>query len=139
MTGADGIWAGSYGMIVNAQTGVHASHPGLALDTACTAYALSRGYAVGIDAQGTLHSTTAFIPAWPNVQRVSAGENAVLALSAEGEMLVHAFDLHSKADFTFAQPVLALSAGPNHYAFLLADGSLEIRHADGSQQRYDHP
>lgn len=137
--GADAIWAGSYGLIVHDQTGMRASHASLALDAALTACAVSRGYAVGIDDQGGLHSTTALVPAWENVQRVSGGENAVLALTADGEVLAHGFDQHSQADFTFAQPVLALSAGANHYAFLLADGSLEIRYADGASEHYDHP
>ena len=28
-------------------------------------------------------------------------------------------------------PVLAIAAGADHYAFILSDGTLEIRHADG--------
>lgn len=136
LAGVQGIWAGSYGLIADGQ----ASHPSLALgDGWCSTYALSRGYAMGIDAQGRVHSTTASVPAWENVQRIAAGENAALALTADGEVLVHSFDRHCKADFTFPQPVLALSAGPDHYAFVLADGSLEIRYADGTAQHYDHP
>ena len=60
----------------------------------------------------------------------------MLALSGDGEVLAHVFDQHSKADFTFTQPVLALSAGTNHCAFVLADGTLTIRNADGSSETH---
>ena len=33
--------------------------------------------------------------------------------------------------------VTAIAAGPNHYAFLLDDGSLEIRFHDGRSERYE--
>ena len=131
VTGAERIWAGSYGVLVKTPSGIHASHAGLALNSACETAALSRGYAIGADEQGRVFSTMPQIPAWTDIARVSAGENAVLALTSDGQVLSHVFDSHSLCGFTFYQPVLALSAGANHYAFLLADGTLEIRYANG--------
>lgn len=134
ITGAQRIWAGSYGTLIQTQQSLIASHGSFSLGSDVTAAALSRGYAIGIDGQGVTHSTSPLIPEWTNVQRVSAGENAVLALTADGQVLSHTFDSHSLCSFTFNQSVLALSAGANHYAFLLADGTLEIRYADGQTQ-----
>ena len=70
------------------------------------------------------------------MKRLSAGENAVLALTEDGEVLSHLFDRHSKISFAFDQPVLAAAAGANHCAFVLADGTLEIRYADGIIDSY---
>ena len=67
--------------------------------------------------------------------RVSAGENAALALTKDGRVLAHVFDKACQCHFDFDQPVLALSAGPNHYAFVLGDGTLEIRYATGQTER----
>lgn len=136
ITGAQRIWAGSYGVLVQTEQGVQASHSGLALDGKLQTAAISRGYAVGVDETGALRSTTGLIPEWQNAARLSAGENAVLALTHEGEVLSHVFDEQTRCDFTFYQPVLALSAGANHYAFLLADGTLEIRYADGRVEKH---
>lgn len=137
LTGAQAIWAGSYGLLVRTADGMLASHPGLALDEKCELAAVSRGYAVGADAQGNTRSTTALAPQWTGVKRLSAGENALLGLRENGEVLSHLFDRHSKVSFAFDQPVLAIAAGPNHYAFLLADGTLECRGADGQVQIHE--
>ena len=51
-------------------------------------------------------------------------------------VLAHVFDSHSRCSFAFSQPVLALDAGPNHYAFILSDGTLEIRYADGTCEKH---
>ncbi len=134
LTGAQAIWAGSYGLLVKTADGVQASHPGIALDAACEMFAVSRGYAIGADGQGTTYSTTALIPQWTGVKRLSAGENAVLGLTESGQVLGHLFDRHSKVSFAFDQPVLAAAAGPNHYAFLMADGTLAIRRSNGEEQ-----
>lgn len=131
---AEHLWAGSYGLAVQTADGLNVSHPSLALDAPCQSMALSRGYAIGIDAQGNTHCSTPLVPAWTNVARVSAGENAALALTENGEVLSHAFGTHNRADFTFEQPVVALSATPEHYAFVRADGVLDIRYADGHSE-----
>ena len=85
---------------------------------------------VTLDENGSTHSTTALVPQWENIRRLSAGESAVLGLTQDGQVFAHAFG-RQQYDFRFHQPVLAAAAAPNHYAFLLADGTLEIRHADG--------
>lgn len=126
------IAAGSYGLLVRSQGANYASHGSMQLGNACEQFALSRGYAVGLDKEGTLHSTLEEIPEWQRVVAVSAGENAMLALSADGSVFHHVFDKHLKCTFDFGQPVLALSAGANQYAFILQDGSLEIRYSDGT-------
>ncbi len=131
LTEAQAIWAGSYGLLVKTAEGLQASHPGLQLNADCDLFAVSRGYAIGADAAGTTHSTTSLVPQWTGVKRLSASENAVIGLTEEGAVLAHPFGRNNHASFIFDQPVLAAAAAPNHYAFLLADGTLEIRHADG--------
>lgn len=131
LTGAQAIAAGSYGLLVKTADGLHASHPGIALDASCDLFAVSRGYAIGADASGTTVSTTTLIPQWTGVKRLAASENAVIGLTEDGGVWAHAFGRNNHASFAFDQPVLAAAAAPNHYAFLLADGTLEIRHADG--------
>jgi len=127
LSGVKRIWAGSYGLLAEAADGMHASHEGLMLNGSFETAAVSRGYAVAADAHGLTVATTPLIPQWQGVRRLSASENAVLALTEEGEVLVHLFSDAQPCDFTFTQPVLAVSAAPNHYAFLLQDGTLEIR------------
>ncbi len=134
---AQAIWAGSYGLLVKTAHGVEASHAGLSLQGDWKCAAVSRGYAVAADADGNTYSTTSLVPHWQGVARLSAGENVVLGLTAEGEVLAHAFDRHNLCSFSFDQPVTAIAAGPNHYAFLLMDGSLEIRFAGGETERYE--
>ncbi len=134
LTGAQALWAGSYGLIVQTADGLQFSHPGYQLEGAFQQLAVSRAYAVGLDAQGKTHSTTALVPQWTGVERIAAGENALIGLTGNGDVLTHVFDRHSKADFTFSQPVVAAAAGPNHYAFRLADGSVSIRYADGTSE-----
>ncbi|MBQ7866534.1 MAG: hypothetical protein IJ354_00080 [Clostridia bacterium] len=136
LSGAEAVWAGSYGVIVRCADGLHASHPGLALTADCDAVSLSRGYTIGVDAQGVLYSTTGLITPQENIARVSAGENAALMLDDEGSVSAHAFG-SSRFDFAFDQPVLALSAGANHCAFVLADGTLTIRNADGTREDFN--
>jgi hypothetical protein len=136
LAGTQRIWAGSYGVLAQAADGLHASHPGLALQGQVKTAALSRGYAVGIDAQGNVHSTTPMIPAWTGAECVAAGENTALALTADGQVLAHVFGSFSRYDFTFDQPVTAVAAGPNHCAFVLADGSLEIRRTDREHESH---
>ena len=136
LSGAEAIWAGSYGLLVKTPDGLHASHPGLALDGNCAQAAVSRGYAVGVDDAGAVCSTTHLIPQWSGVKRLAAGENAVLALAEDGQVLAHSFDSHSRCSFQFDQPVLAVAAGPNHYAFILSDGTLEIRTSDGGAENH---
>ncbi len=130
-TGAQAIAAGSYGLLVKTAEGLQASHPGLQLNADCDLFAVSRGYAIGADAVGTTFSTTELVPQWTGVKRLSASENAVIGLTEDGAVLAHAFGRNNHASFVFDQPVLAAAAAPNHYAFLLADGTLEIRYADG--------
>lgn len=137
LTGAQAIWAGSYGLLVQTADGLLASHPGVALKAACEQIAVSRGYAIGVDTQGNTHSTTALIPQWTGVSRVTAGENAVLGLTEDGRVFSHIFDRHSDWELAFQQPVLAAAAGPNHCAFLLKENVLEIRHSDGRLQRHE--
>ena len=137
LTGAEALWAGSYGLLVRTADGLHASHASLALDASCRLAAVSRGYAVGADADGNTHSTTFIVPAWTGVCRLAAGENAVIGLTETGQVLSHVFDERSRADFSFDQPVLAVAAGPEHYAFLLADGTLDIRFSTGETRHYD--
>lgn len=134
---AQAIWAGSYGLLVKTAQGLRSSHPGLALEAECERIAVSRGYAIGVDANGTTYSTTALIPQWTGVERLTASENAVIGLTEDGGVLAHAFGRNNQASFAFTQPVLAAAAAPNHYAFLLADGTLEIRHSDGRLQRHE--
>lgn len=136
LSGVSGLWAGSYGLVVETADGLHASHSGLMPDARCVSVAVSRGYAIGVDAQGRAVATTELVPQWTDVARVSAGENAALALTRDGRVLAHVFDKACLCDFDFEQPVLALSAGANHYAFVLADGTLEIRYANGQKERY---
>ena len=133
---AQAVWAGSYGLLVQTADGLQASHPGIALQADCCQIAVSRGYAVGVDAQGVTHSITALVPQWTGVAFLSAGENAVLALTQDGRVLSHVFDRHSRYSLSFSQPVLAAAAGPNHCAFLTADGALEIRYSDGRSRRH---
>lgn len=129
---AESIAAGSYGLLVRCQGTNHASHGSMQLDSSCVQFALSRGYAIGLDREGRVHSSIDGIPEWENIVAVSAGDNAALALSEDGSIYSYVFDKHLKCTFDFAQPVLAISAGANHYAFVLQDGSLEIRYSDGS-------
>ncbi len=131
LNGVQSISAGSYGLLVKTAGGLQASHPGLALEADCDVLAVSRGYAVGADAAGNIFSTTALVPQWTGVKRLAASENAVIGLTEDGTVLAHAFGRSNRVSFAFDQPVLAAAAAPNHYAFLLADGMLEIRHADG--------
>lgn len=133
--GAQAIWAGSYGLLVKTPAGVLASHPSISLQGEWTQAAVSRGYAVAVDAEGSTLSSTELVPQWSGVQRLAAGENAVIALNADGEVLSHVFG-HGTLDLTFDQPVLAVAAGPAHYAFLLEDGTLEIRFAGGEAQKH---
>ena len=135
LNGVQAISAGSYGLLVQTADGLHASHPGLALNADCELFAVSRGYAVGADAAGTTCSTTALVPQWTGVKRLTASENAVIGLTEDGTVLAHAFGRNNQASFQFDQPVLAASAAPNHYAFLLPDGKLEIRYADGRMEQ----
>lgn len=132
LTEVEKIVAGSYGLLIRSGGVNHASNPGLQLPEECITGSVSRGYAMGIDRGGTVYSTGITLPAWQNVIRISAGENAALALTQDGKVLSHAFDNHVKCTFDFGQPVLAICAGPNQYAFVLQDGSLEIRYADGA-------
>ena len=134
VAGAENLWAGSYGAVVRAADGMHASHAGLEAVGESSAVAVSRGYAVWLDEKGTMHSTTELIPEWQGISRVSAGESAVLGLTEDGEVFAHAFGPTGRYDFRFDQPVLAISAGARHCAFVLADGTLCIRYADGSGQ-----
>lgn len=129
---AESIAAGSYGLLVRCQGVNHASHGSMQLDNSCVQFALSRGYAIGMDRDGRVHTSINGIPQWETIVAVSAGENAALALSEDGNVHSYVFDKHLKCTFDFAQPVLAISAGANHYAFVLQDGSLEIRYSDGS-------
>ena len=129
---AEKIAAGSYGLIVRRQGRNHASNPGLEIDDGCGALALSRGYAMGLDDLGRVHSSSELVPEWENVARISAGENAALALTEDGKVLSQVFGTHVKCTLDFGQPVLAISAGANLYAFVLEDGSVEIRYADGT-------
>lgn len=137
LTGAQAIGAGSYGLLVKTADGLIASHPGIALEQDCELFAVSRGYAVGVDAAGNTFSTTALLPQWTGVKRLAASENAVVALREDGTVLSHVFGRTHQADFRFDQPVLAAAAAPNHYAFLLADGTLEIRYANGQKERIE--
>ena len=134
--GAQTIWAGSYGLLVKTPEGIMASHPSINLQGAWTQVAVSRGYAVAVDAEGNTYSSTALVPHWSGVQRLTAGENAVIALNADGEVFFHTFGHTSGFDFTFDQPVLAAAAGPDHCAFLLEDGTLAIRLSSGESQTY---
>lgn len=136
---AQQLWAGSYGLIVQTPEGLHGSHASLALDARCVTASLSRGYAIGVDTQGNTCATTSLLPQWTNVAAVAAGENAALALTKEGAVLAHVFDKNSRADFAFDQPVLAMSASANHYAFVLADGTLDIRYANGQTEQIALP
>lgn len=125
------IAAGSYGLMIRSQGHNYASHGSMQLDPQCERFAISRGYALGIDETGTVHSSLKQIPEWKQIIAVSAGENAALALAEDGSILSCVFDRHLKCTFDFAQPVIAVNAGANHYAFVLQDGSLEIRYSDG--------
>lgn len=136
LTGVQCIAAGSYGLLVKTADGIHASHPGIALNENCDLFAVSRGYAVGADAGGNTFSTTSLVPQWMGVKRLAASENAVIGLTEEGGVWAHAFGRNNHASFAFNQPVLAAAAAPNHYAFLLADGRLEIRRTDGTIQQH---
>ena len=136
LTGVQRIWAGSYGLLAETAGGLQASHPGLALDGRIQTAALSRGYAVAADAEGRLLSTTSLVPSWKGVKRLSASENIVLALTEEGQVLAHRFGHTDQTELTFRQPVLAVCAAPNHSAFLMADGTLEIRYADGRAENH---
>ena len=98
--------------------------------------AVSRGYAVAADSTGRTYSSSPVVPVWTGIERLAAGENAVLGLTHEGDVLAHPFGRHNTVDFVFTQPVAAIAAGPNHYAFLLDDGVLEIRRSNGESERY---
>jgi len=136
LSGAKRMWAGSYGLIVEAADGLHASHASLALlNSVGQTAAVSRGYAVALDEAGTTHPTTPLVPQWENVKRLSAGESAVLGLTEDGKVLAHAFG-RQQYDFHFTQPVLAAAAGAKHCAFVLTDGTVDIRYADGKQDVY---
>ena len=137
LTGVQSIWAGSYGLLAKTAKGLFFSHPGLAVNAECKRFAVSRGYAVGADAAGDTFSSTDLLPQWTGIARLAASENGVVALTQYGQVLSHLFDRHSKAVFTFSQPVLAIAAAPNHYAFLLADQTLEIRHSNGETETYN--
>lgn len=126
------IAAGSYGLLVRSQGQMFASHPGLLIDQPCEQFSVSRGYALGVDKEGKVHSSIDTLPPWERVVRVSAGENAALALTEDGKVLNWAFDQHLKCTFDFSRPVVALCAGPNQYAYVLDDGTIEIRYADGT-------
>lgn len=133
ITGAQRLWAGSYGVVVEAADGLHASHASLQLTEECREIAVSRGYAVWLDEAGTTHATTALVPQWQGIERLSAGESAVLGLDAEGNVHAHVFGKASRYDLQFDQPVLAAAAGARHCAFVLADGTLCVRYADGEE------
>ena len=137
LTDAQAIWAGSYGLLVKTADGLYISHTSLAVNAECERFAVSRGYAIGADAAGTTFSTTELVPQWTGVKRLSASENAVIGLTEDGTVLAHVFGRNNHASFAFDQPVLAAAAAPNHYAFLLADGTLEIRHNDGSIETHE--
>ena len=136
IVGAKRLWAGSYGLIVEAADGVRASHASLAVETVGETAAVSRGYAVTLDANGSTHSTTELVPLWQNVQRLSASESAVLGLTEDGKVLAYVFGTKSRYDFAFDQPVLAVSAGAAHCAFMLGDRSVEMRFTDGDVEQH---
>ena len=123
--------AGAYGTVISGPSSMTASHPSLALPEPCLSVAVSSGYAVGITADGRMVSSSSLIPQWEQICRVAAGENGVVALDSQGNVHAFEFGRHSHCDFTFTQPVIDIAAGPNHYAFLLADGTLEVRWRDG--------
>lgn len=134
LIGAEEIAAGSYGLLVRANGTNHASHVSLKLDDSCVSFSVSRGYAVGIDEQGNTHATLDWIPSWKNIASVSAGENGVIALTEDGQVKSCLFGKHNGREFSFDQPVLAIAAGSNHYAFVLQDGSVQLRTADGTTE-----
>lgn len=136
VTGAKRLWAGSYGLIVEAADGLHASHASLAVETVGETAAVSRGYVVTLDENGTTHPTTGLVPQWQNVKRLSASESAVLGLTEDGKVLSYVFGTKNRYVFAFDQPVLAVSAGAEHCAFVLADGTVEISCADGPIDHY---
>lgn len=135
MVGAKRMWAGSYGLIVEAADGMHASHASLTLDTVGQTATVSRGYAVTLDESGTTHPTTSLVPQWNHIRSLSAGESAVLGLTDDGRIFAHAFG-DQQYDFYFTQPVLAAAAGAKHCAFVLADGTVEARYANGNNEVY---
>lgn len=133
IAGAQRLWAGSYGVVVQAADGLHASHASLQLTGNGETVAVSRGYAVWLDENGTMHATSELVPQWQGIERLSAGESAVLGLDAEGNVLAHVFGKASRYDLRFDQPVLAAAAGARHCAFVMADGTLCVRYADGEE------
>ena len=136
ITGAERLWAGSYGLLVETADGLHASHASLKLESGFRTAAVSRGYAVMLDESGMVHSTSALVPQWQKITGISAGESAVLALNDEGKVQSHVFGQNSRYDFAFDQPVLAMAAGARHCAFVLADGTVCARNADGSTESW---
>ena len=66
---------------------------------------------------------TSFIQSWIGDGSFQ-DKRVLIILTEEGEVLSHVFGQHSRYDFTFYQPVLAVSAGASHCAFVLADGTL---------------
>ncbi len=132
LTGAEEIAQGSYGLIIRANGVNHASNVGLTLPDSCVRFSVSRGYAVGVDEKGTTHATMEQLPTWKNIAQVSAGENGVVALTEDGQVRTYLFGKYTGREFQFNQSVLAIAAGPNHYSFILQDGSVQICTADGS-------
>ncbi len=132
LSSAERIFAGSYGLVVRSGGENHSSHPGLVIEDECLQLSLSRGYVMGIMPNGCVSASGIRLPEWTEVSHISAGENAALALTKDGRVLSCAFGAGVHCTFDFGQPVLAICAGPNQYAFVLADGSVEIRHSDGT-------
>ena len=133
---AQAIFAGAYGFAALTDSGVFVSHPSLAMPGGAAGLAISRGYLLAVDENGETRCTSSLVPAWKDAARVAAGENAALCLTKNGRVCVHPFGLHNRMDTAFDDFVVDIAAGPDACAFLLADGTLEVRHTDGSRETY---
>lgn len=112
------------------------SHPSLLPECAFVSGAAAPGCSIVIDEAGTTHCTYAAVPQWPEILRVAAGENGVIALDRSGKVYGYLFGRSNHCSFDFDQPVLDIAAGPNGFAFILADGTLQIRKTDGTSEHF---
>ena len=128
---ARAVFAGAYGFAALTDSGLFTSHPSLAFSGEPSDLAIARGILLAVDSEGKTHCTSRLVPYWTDAARVAAGENAALCLTADGRVHCRLFGLHNRMNTAFDAFVTDIAAGPDACAFLLADGTLEIRRADG--------
>lgn len=87
--------------------------------------AVQAGFAVGLGTDGTVSAVGFEAPEeWADVVAVSASATRVLALTADGAVLEHAFQTRDALALPAIDDAVAVAAGGTHAAVLHADGTV---------------